>query len=75
MKIKHYASRHEFKTRVVVVGSKGRLIIGHQDAKKAVEERIGRRLHPETKVKKKAGNWCFIEPSRPTPTGIASRTE
>ena len=62
MKKKHYASKFEFPTRVVKSSqSEGHLIIGHKEARKEIEKRIGRSLHADTKISTKAGNWCFHE--------------
>lgn len=63
--LKHYASRHRFKTRVVQGGAKGVLVVGHKPAKAYVEQQLGRQLHKETKVVKRSGNWLFIEPCKP----------
>lgn len=59
---KFYRSRHQYPTRVVMNGSKGALVIGSTTAKSDIEREIGRKLHDETKIVKRGGNWLFIEP-------------
>ena len=58
----YYRSKHKFPTRVIRNGNDGVLSIGHKRAKEDIERTLGRRLHPDTKVRTCGGNWRFREP-------------
>lgn len=55
---KFYASKYKYPTRVVTE----QLIIGHKAAKKDLEFKLKRPLHPDTKIRTRGGNWVFLEP-------------
>lgn len=57
--MKHYRSKHKFPT---VFQRNMEVRAGHITARHDLEKELGRQLHPDTKVKTKGGNWCFIEP-------------
>lgn len=60
----HVASKAQYPTKIVRGGgsAKGGIVLGHVGARRSVEKRLGRPLHPETKVRTKGGNWAFMEP-------------
>lgn len=55
---KHYVSKLEFPTRS---GGKGGTV-GHKSARRALEQKLGRPLHPDTKIRTSGNNWVFVEP-------------
>lgn len=59
---KFYASKYEYPTRVVQASDGGVLLVGHKNARKDIEKKLGRVLHKDTKVKTRGGNWVFYEP-------------
>ena len=58
----HRASKSAYPTRVVMNGFKGTHVLGRDSARKAIEDRIGRRLAPGTIARDNAGEWIFREP-------------
>jgi hypothetical protein len=52
-----HMSRHDYPTRIV----SNSLIIGHKEARKALEKALDRNLKGEIKVRVRGGNWAFYE--------------
>ena len=60
---KHYISKYERPTRIIKAGnSSGTLVHGTVGAQRDVEQRLGRKLHKDTKITSKGNCWCFQEP-------------
>jgi hypothetical protein len=63
---RHYRSKKKYPTRVIKGStSKGGISIGHKKAQQDVEQKLGRKLNPGTKVRTAGGNWVFVEPLAP----------
>lgn len=57
-------SKAQYPTRIVRGSgtTKGGISMGHVKARSVLEAKLGRKLHPDTKVRTKGGNWAFMEP-------------
>lgn len=60
----HYMSKHEYPTHIISGSGamSGGITVGHRPALRALQGKLGRQLHPDTKVRTKGGNWAFMEP-------------
>ena len=60
----HYMSKYVYSTTIIQGqhGSGGGINLGEDKARRALEQKLGRQLHPDTKVRTKGGNWSFMEP-------------
>jgi hypothetical protein len=71
---KHYRSKKDFPTKIIAgsTGHKGGIQLGHEKARRDVEQKLGRKLYdpPNSRPRTSGGNWVFYELRNPTPEAM-----